>query len=96
MLVALLSGCAPLGTGDRYAQEAVDYVCANNGGFRLLSNRDETTIVVAGMKFGLQREAAPDGTEVFSCSMLRLEQSHGVARVEMEGRPYLDNCSPQR
>jgi membrane-bound inhibitor of C-type lysozyme len=82
--VLSLVGCAPL--------PVQKYACANGADFTLRQSAVGTEIEVAGMRFGLQAEN-PDGSgERLTCSMLTVWRDGGTARVEMEGRPYLDNC----
>lgn len=88
-LLLALSGCAPLP-----APEALttDYVCANGSGFRLTTAADETAIEISGMRFHLQEQPGTGGETTYVCDMLRVSGKGDTMRVEMDGRPYLDQC----
>lgn len=92
-LVLTLSACAPLP-----APEAVttEYVCADGPGFRLRTAGDATAIEISGMRFHLREQPAIGGATDYVCDMLKLSRSGDTMRVEMDGRPYLDQCRPMR
>lgn len=73
---------------------ATEYVCAE-GGFTLRTRGDAAEIILNRMHFALPDVVRQGATTVLSCSMLTLTQEGGVARVDMEGRPYLAQCRPR-
>lgn len=89
-LMTVLAGCAPLAPQE--AVQTQSYVCAGGAGFRLLTAAERADIEIDGMRFRLQPEAASDSETVLSCSMLKLVRTGATARVEMEGRRYLEDC----
>lgn len=93
VLVLVLSGCASLPAPEAVATE---YVCANGPGFRLQTGGEVTAIEISGMRFHLREQPAIGGETDYVCDMLKLSRSGDTMRVEMDGRPYLDQCRPTR
>ena len=90
-LTLLLNGCAGLAP----TALTTEYVCAGGGGFKLTTRGDVAEIELNRMLFGLTLEASPDGTSVYSCSMLAVTRRDDMARVELEGQSYLEQCRPK-
>lgn len=89
LVVLGLTGCA--GTAPN-ARQTTEYVCADGARFQLSTLGDRAEIHINGMHFDLIAESSSGDSTTYSCSMLTLTQTGDRARVEMEGRPYLDRC----
>lgn len=92
-LVLALAGCAPLPAPQGLTTE---YVCANGSGFRLTTVADETAIEISGMRFRLQQQPGSGGETDYVCDMLKVTRNRDTLRVDMDGRPYLDQCRLKR
>lgn len=89
LLVLALSGCAALPAPEALTTE---YVCANGAVFRLETAGDVTVIEISGMRFHLREQPGTGGETDYVCDMLTLTRNRDTMRVEMDGRPYLDQC----
>ena len=92
-LVLALSGCASLSAPEALTTE---YICANGSGFRLETAGDATAIEISGMRFRLREQPGIGGETDYVCDMLKLSRNRDTMRVEMDGRPYLDQCRTTR
>ncbi len=92
-LVLALSACAGLPAPETVTTE---YVCANGAGFRLETAGDVTAIEISGMRFRLREQPGIGGETDYVCDMLTLTRNRDAVRVEMDGRPYLDQCRSTR
>lgn len=92
-LVVALSGCAPLPAPERVTTE---YVCANGSGFRFTTAADETAIEISGMRFRLQEQPGTGDETNYVCDMLKVSRKGDTMRVDMDGRPHLDQCRLKR
>lgn len=90
-LLLALSGCASLDS-----TPPAEYVCADGRSFLFKEKDGLAQIDLADITFPLQAEPAPAGELRYSCSMLNVWFSGDTARVEMEGKPYLEQCRRQR
>lgn len=86
-----LGGCASL---DSTPPEK--YVCADGRSFLFKEKDGVARIDLADITFPLQAESSAAGMSHYSCSMLNVWFSGDTARVEMEGKPYLEQCRRQR
>lgn len=85
----VLAGCASKAPPPTPVTE---YVCEGGRGFQLRHAGDAVTISISGMQFGLQAHSGAAGERIYACDMLKLTQQGELARVEMEGQPYLERC----
>lgn len=88
-LLMALAGCASHAPPPTTVTE---YVCEGARGFQLRHASDAVTISISGMQFGLQASSGAPGERVYACNMLKFTQQGELARVEMEGQPYLEHC----
>lgn len=86
-----LGGCASLDSAP-----PAEYVCADGRSFLFKEKGGFAQIDISAISFPLQAEPAPAGESRYSCSMLNVRFSGDIARVEMEGKPYLEQCRRQR
>lgn len=93
ILLVALSGCAPLPAPE---VPTTEYVCANGSGFLFTTAADATAIEISGMRFRLQEQPGSGGETNYVCDMLKVSRSRDTMRVEMDGRPYLDQCRLKR
>ena len=84
-----LSGCAQF---QAPTVETSEYLCANDKSFRLHVRDLSAAIEIDGMRFHLDGVVDGAGVTTFSCDMLKFSQQGDLVRIEMEGRPYLENC----
>jgi hypothetical protein len=89
VITLALSGCAQLGAP---TIETSEYICADEKSFRLHVRERSAAIEIDGMQFHLDSGADGDGVTVFACDMLKFSQRGDLAHIEMEGRPYRENC----
>lgn len=94
--VLALAGCAPLAPLPAAHAPAGDYVCADGSGFRLETVAGATAIEISGMRFLLREQGAAGGGTEYACDMLRLAESRGLMRVDIDGATYLDQCRAVR
>lgn len=90
-LLLALSGCASLDS-----TPPAEYVCADGRSFLFKEKDGSAQIDISSIAFPLQAEPSPAGESLYSCSMLKVWFSGDTARVEMEGKPYLEQCRRQR
>jgi len=95
-----LAACALLALGacggvSRQPLQTTEFTCAD-GGFTLRNDGSTAEIILNGMHFTLSDVTRQGDTTVLSCSILTLTLEGGVARIDMEGRPYLGQCRPHR
>ena len=89
LIAALLAGCAQT----RPAARPVAYECDAGKGFSVAYHPwGDATIDIAGMQFGLMKEAADDGGERYGCGALTLWRRGSTARVDMQGAGMYENC----
>ena len=89
IMLVTFAGCAPLVSTQITTAE---YVCEGGADMRLRTTGDAADIEIAGMKLGLLAEESAGAEQRYACSMLTVKLSGDTARVEMEGKPYLDSC----
>lgn len=87
---ALLAGCA---TPPASTSVATDYACAGGGAFRRITTGEVTTLEFDGMRFVLRPDSTATTGEAHVCDMLRLTVHGGTAQLDLEGKPFLVDCS---
>ena len=88
-IILALSGCAQL---QAPTVETSEYLCANDKSFRLHVRERSAAIEIDGMRFHLDRVADGADVTIFACDMIKFSQQGSLASIEMEGRPYRENC----
>lgn len=89
LTAALLAGCAQTPPSAR----PVAYACDAGKGFSVAYQPSgDATIDIAGMRFGLMKEAADGSSERYGCGALTLWRTGNTARVDMQGAGMYENC----
>jgi len=88
-LLMVLAGCASHAPPTAQVSQ---YACEDGRSFQLHRAGDALAIAISGMYFPLQVSTGSQGERVYACNMLKMVQHGDLARVEMEGQPYLDGC----
>lgn len=85
----VLAGCASQAPPPA---QVSTYACEGGRDFQLHTAGDALAIGISGMIFPLQVSTGAQGERVYACNMLKVVQQGDLARVDMEGRPYLEGC----
>lgn len=87
LVVLTLAGCA-----SAPQRNSIEFACENGKGFSVIEFQNVSVVEVDRMKFDVKRENLAGGETLYTCNMLNVRRTGETARLEMDGKPYLNQC----